>query len=394
MTESSLSRVAFAKAGLPMFRLAVRTIFFESFKSLLIVLAIGAVIATILLLRGFENGFYEQARRFVMNRQAPVVVSQDGVLNLLGDRSSLPQTSRQAVEDIPGVEGAYPVTALPVIYKQGPQQNPVILWVYDRKGGPTHVIQGRTIEDSREVVIDWSLAKKFGLKPGDGFIVSDFEFRIAGITENSSTMSSPVVFLTYDGLIDMFLESDVVADVSVFPFLSHLLVELQEGADTERVMADIERAVPETNARPLEQVAQADVSLSRGIYGPPVGFLIAISYLAGILVIGLICFADVTGRLKFFAVLKALGFRNAQLIRTVASQTLLLLIAAFPLGIAFASLGAWAFETWRPQFLIVVLEPSAVIKTVSAALLLAIVGSLLPVRSIVRADPATAFQGN
>jgi ABC-type antimicrobial peptide transport system permease subunit len=281
-----------------------------------------------------------------------------------------------------------------VIYKHGSHQNPIILWVYDQKGGPTHVIQGRMIGDSREVVIDWSLAKKFDLKTGDSIIVSDFEFRIAGVTDNSTTMSSPVVFVTYDGLIDMFLESDVIADVSVFPFLSHLLVDLKEGVDPEKIMAEIERSVPEANARRLEQVAQADVNLTRGIFSKPIGFLISISYLAGTLVIGLICFADVAGRLKSFAILKALGFRNSQLIRTVALQTVLLLVAALPLGILLSSLGAWAFETWRPQFLIAVLEPAAIFKTGAAVFLLAIIGSLLPVGSIVRADPAAAFQGN
>lgn len=377
-----------------MFKLAIRQILFEPLKSGLIILAIAAVIATILILHGFENGFYEQARRFVEDRNTLLFVAQSGVSDLLGDRSSLAQKSRQMVEEVPGVKAAYPVTSFPIIYKHNEHRAPVMMWIYDQKGGPTNIAQGRAIQEAREAIIDWALAKKFGLKIGDDFIVSDFAFKIVGISENTTVMSSPVVFVNYDGLIDFFFEADVIADVATSPLLSHLLVDLKDGADPKKVKTEIESKVPGVSAWTKDQVVAADIKLLRGIFEKVVGLLVKISYLIGILVIGLICFADVTNRLRTFAILKALGFQSQQLVSGIAIQTILLLIIAFPVGVLLAKAIGSILETWRPQFLIAVLVPEAIISTLVAAFILAIIGSLLPMRSIVKTDPATAFRGN
>jgi putative ABC transport system permease protein len=375
-----------------MLKLAAKQILHEPAKTSLVVLAIAAVVATILVLRAFENGIYEQLRLFA-EAKTPLIVAQKGVRNLMTDRSSLPQSARDTVEAVAGVQTAHPATVFPVIYRQGSRQNPIYLWVYDQAGGPRRLIGGRWPEGSREVVIDWSLAKTFDLKPGDPLVVSDYEFRIAGITETTTVFFTSIVFVTYDALIDFFLESDVIADISTFPLLSFLLVDVAPGASAEATRAAIGGAVPDVSAWTREEVAAADVSTGRGVFGSVMSLLTGVAYLIGILVIGLICFADVATRSRSFAVLKALGFRDRHLVATVAAQTLLTLLAAFPLGVVLAmAAGAW-LETIAPRFMLPVLLPGALGQTLAASLVLAVAGSFLPVRSIARIEPAVAFRG-
>ena len=114
-------------------------------------------------------------------------------------RSSIPQLARAQVESVEGVVNAHPVTAIPVIYEENNRRTPVSILVYDTKGGPAMIMRGNDLVDSRDIVIDVSLAKKYGLNPGDTFIVSDFEFNISGITEESAFMM-PFAFISYDGM--------------------------------------------------------------------------------------------------------------------------------------------------------------------------------------------------
>lgn len=61
-------------------------------------------------------------------------------------------------------------------------------------------------------------------------VKSVFEFTITGITRGASAYFSAFGFVRFDDLIDFYFESDLAADVSTFPLLSFLLVELEDGA--------------------------------------------------------------------------------------------------------------------------------------------------------------------
>lgn len=375
-----------------MWRLAIRQLALGKTQSVLIALAIGAAISVILVLRGFEQGLYAQSRAMVMNRKADLFVTQAGVANFVAVRSSLPQLTRQRVEAVAGVAEAHPITMLPVLYGPERAKLPLILIVHDTFGGPTEIVQGRRVRGGRDIVLDAGLSQPFGLREGDPFVVSDFEFRIAGITKGNAALFSPFGFVSYDGMIDLFLESDIAPDISTFPLLSYLLVKLSAGADAGAVARAIEAQVPEVDALSPEQVARSDVALGRELFGPIMGALIALAYVIGVLVIGLIIYADVSNRRRGFAVMKALGFRVSHLLAGISAQTLLLLLAAAPLGVLFAFVLARSIETFAPLYRVDALEPVGLLVTLGGVVLIALAGSLLPMRMIVRTDPVLAFQ--
>jgi ABC-type antimicrobial peptide transport system permease subunit len=355
--------------------------------------AIAAVIAVILVLAGFENGLYHQLRRSVLDRGADLFVTQAGVANLLAARSSLRQLTRADVEAVAGVANAHPLTAIPIIYSQNGIKRPAFVWVYDTRGGPPRIHQGGPVTRGRDIVIDQALAETYGLSPGDPFVVSDFEFTVAGITSDASALFTSFAFVNYDGLIDLFLESEIAPDISTFPLLSFLLVELEPGALPEHIAKDIDRQVADVDVFTPTELAANDVQLGRDLFGPILGLLITIAYLIGLLVVGLITYADVTARLRDFGILKALGFTQRVLTRLVLLQTSLLLLVAFPVGMLLAQ-GIAAFIQWSaPLYLVQALVPASVTKTLIAGFALAILGAMLPVRVIARLDPMVVFHG-
>jgi len=364
----------------------------EPLHSMLVALAIAAAVAVTLILRGFEQGLYIQSESVVLERGGDLIVTQAGVSNFLAVRSSLPQLTRRRVEAVDGVKAAYPMTGFWVIY--GPEGNkfPLLLLVYDKLGGPTHLVAGRPIRDPHDVIIDLSLSKRFGLKPGDSLIVSDFEFHIVGVTSGSSALFSSLAFVTYDGMIDLFLESEIAPDISTFPLLSFLLVEIEPGADVERVRKAIDAQVVDADAYTPRQIADNDMALGKELFGPIMGVLISLSYVIAMLIVGLIVYAEVSARSRMYGVMKALGFGVSRIASSVMIQMQLLSLLALPLGLLLA-LAIGAVIEWKmPVYRIHILEMVGLMRTFVGLELMVIVGTLLPLRLIARTDPLIAFQ--
>ena len=375
-----------------MFLLAWRQILLDPLRTILTSVALGSVIAVILILVGFEQGLYHQLEQIVINRKADLIVTQAGVNNFIAVRSSIPQVARAKVEAVDGVINAHPVTAIPIIYNVNNIRTPVYVVVYDTRGGPSSIIQGHKIKKGRDIVIDSSLAKKYNLKPGDSFQVTDFEFKIVGITQEAAFMM-PFAFINYDGMIDLFIESEIAPDLSTFPLLSYMLVELEPTADRESIARQIEQRVPSVDVMTPDQLAQNDVNMGKVFFEPIMGLLVSIGYIIGMLVVGLIMYADIHGRIKSFAVLKALGFSFSRLFLAVLVQSLLLLAVSIPIGILLA-LGISEFiETLSPVYLIQLFDPKMLSQTLIACFGFAFIGALIPVRTIQRTDPMLAFQG-
>lgn len=375
-----------------MWQLAYRQLTADPLRAIFTACAVAAAIAVVLVLRGFEQGLYAQLEQAVLSRGAPLFVAQAGVSNFIAVRSSLPQLSRGQVEAVDGVAEAHPLTGFFVTYGPEGNRTPVYLLVHDTLGGPGSIVEGGPIRAARDAVIDAGLAERYALRPGDPLIISDFRFRVAGITRGQSAMLTPFVFIGYDGMIDLFLESEVAPDLSTFPLLSFLLVELAPGAQAEAVAQAIERAVPEADVFTSEQLARNDVELGRELFGPIMGALIALAYLIGVLVVGLIVYADTIARRRAFGVMKALGFRLRHMLATVSAQTLMLLVLAWPLGVGIALTVAEAIESRAPVYRVYVLEPAGLAWAVAGVLAMALAGAALPLRAVARADPTIAFQ--
>ncbi len=375
-----------------MFWLAWKQLKLDRIRTLLTAFAIAAVIAVILVLDGFEQGQYRQLERVIDNRQADLIATQAGVQNFVAARSSLPQLTRQAVEAVDGVVNAHPMTALAVIYKKDGKLTPIYVLVYDTLGGPTSFIEGAAVQQSRDIVIDQTLALKYGLAVGDRLAISGFDFRVSGITDEAAFFM-PFAFIGYDGMIDLFMESEIAPDLSTFPLLSFLLIELAPQADRLAVQQSIENRVPEVDVFTPAELAARDVNMARTFYRPIMGLLASVAWVIGLLVVGLILYADVRARLRNFAIMKALGFEYGYLVAMVVAQSLLMMALALPLGVLLAWLLKEQIEAVAPVYLISIYEPLVLVRTLVIALALAMVGALIPLRSVRRTDPVLVFQG-
>lgn len=376
-----------------LFKSIIRQITHDSLRTLLTCISIASALALILLLEGFQSGLLIQLRNVALNRGADLIVAQSGVSNFVASRSLLPQLSRERIEAVDGVIEAHPITMVPVIFdKPGYRKSPIFFVVYDTLGGPSKLREGRISTSEREITIDESLAVLYDLKIGDPFIVADFEFRISGIAQQASALFTAFAFITYDDMIDFFFDSDLVGDISNLPLLSYLLVELQAGVDRSAVREAIESAEPEADVFEPGELALNDEALGRTLFGPVIGVLIGAGYLIALLVVGMIAFASVHARLRNFGVKKALGFANRTLALEMVLETIIIVLLSFPLALLLAGLAGLIIEFLVPLYQVPVLELATLLKTLFAALVLAVIGAYLPYRLIARLDPAQVFR--
>lgn len=376
-----------------MFKSIIRQITHDSLRTLLTCISIASALALILLLEGFQSGLLIQLRNVALNRGADLIVAQSGVSNFVASRSLLPQLSRERIEAVDGVIEAHPITMVPVIFdKPGYRKSPIFFVVYDTLGGPSKLREGRISTNEREITIDESLAVLYDLKIGDPFIVADFEFRISGIAQQASALFTAFAFITYDDMIDFFFDSDLVGDISNLPLLSYLLVELQAGVDRSAVREAIESAEPEADVFEPGELALNDEALGRTLFGPVIGVLIGAGYLIALLVVGVIAFASVHARLRNFGVKKALGFANRTLALEMVLETIIIVLLSFPLALLLAGLAGQIIEFLVPLYQVPVLELATLLRTLFAALVLAVIGAYLPYRLIARLDPAQVFR--
>lgn len=376
----------------PMLLLALRQLQLDPMRSSLTALALSAALSVIIVLEGFESGLYAQLRHVVAARQTDLYVMQAGVANLIATRSNLPQLTRQDIEAISGVKAAHPLTAVAVIYDQGKRKSPVFLFVYDTLGGPVRLQEGRPASSGSEIVIDRSMASAYSLQLGDTVEIADYEFSLVGIAEEERALFTSFGFITYDGLIDFYLDSDIAADLSTFPLLSYLLVEVVDNANPREVALRIEEAVKHVDVYTTEQMMRNDVQLGRDLFGPILGLLTGVAYLIGLLVVGLILYADVNGRLNQYGVLKALGFGNGALVRLVWAQSTLLLLFALPVGWLWAEGTGQLIERFAPIYRVDTSELLALLRIGIAGFVFAVIGSVLPLHLITKLDPTLVFR--
>jgi putative ABC transport system permease protein len=361
-------------------------------RTVLRTLAIGGALSVTLLFEGFRLGVDRQMSMPAASLPAPLVVLEKGAKHVVIIRSNLPQSARAAVEAIPGVRAAHPLVSVPVIFTHGTRRTPIQVMAYDSAGAP-RLAEGREIAGPRQLVLDQRLARLDGIHVGDEVEVLDRQMTVVGLSANSDIFFSPFAFLTYDELIDLYLESDVPGAMGGAPLLSFLLVEPTPGADVAAIRGAIERHVDGVDVYRPAELAANDVDLGRQFFGAVLNLLIGIAWLASVLAIGLTMYAAVIDRRRDFGVMRALGVGAWGLTKEVVIEALTISALAFPIAVLLAVGAAAIIEGANPTYRLVTLYPPVIVRGAVAALAAALVGALLPIRRLRNLEPDAVFRG-
>jgi putative ABC transport system permease protein len=361
--------------------LARRNLFQSKLRFAMSVSGVALALMLILLLNGFQAGMERQISAYLDHAPGTLVVTQEGVSNMLGATSLLPPGTTQAAQQIAGVEQALPILSQFVILELHAKKQPIYLIGYDPLlgGGPWRLAAGRVPQADSEVVFDRVLAGRHDIGLGDSFALLGQDFTIVGLSDGTTSWMTSYVFVR---------KTAIEALVRVPEATSLLLVTLAPGSSGA---ADRLAQLPGVSVLLKTELVANDLALITRVFSAPLRLMTTIAFLVGTLMIGLVIYTASIERQREYGMLKAVGARNRLLYRIVTAQALIVAGLGAILGGGLVFAAARLIMALRPQFLIVIDPADAGIALV-AGLGMALLAAILPARAVARLAPAEVFR--
>lgn len=363
--------------------LARRNLFRDRTRFLLSVLGVAVSVGLILLLAGYRSGVYRQASAYLDNTPGTIVVAERGIQNFLGTSSVLPPGAAEAVRATPGVDRVIPVVSQFVIFERHERKDGFFLIGYDPAigGGPWKLVEGREPTADDELVVDRTTARQHDMTLGDQVRLLDRDATIVGLSDETTFWAGSVAFARLTTLESLRRAPGV---------RSFLVVTPAAGSSPETLRDRL--AIPGTEVLLKSDVVANDRKLLARVYDAPIGLMVAIAFVVGVLVVGLVIYTATIERRREYGAVKAIGARNRTLYRVVTIQAVIAAVVGALVGIGLAYAAGAALMTWRSQFLVDI-EPAAIGIVLASSLLMALLAALIPARSLARLEPAEVFRG-
>ena len=363
--------------------LARRNLLKDKTRMALSVGGVALAVMLILVLNGFLDGMYAQITSYLDRSPGSIVLAQEDVVNLLGSTSLLPDGIVTQAESVRGVDEAIPILSQFIILDLHEKKQPAYLVGYDPKqgGGPWDLATGREPRTKREMVFDRILAGRHGLKIGDQVEVLGKDFTVVGLSNGTTSWMTSYFFLRKEAAEDLLLAPGAN---------SFLLLTTSAGADLDGVLQGL-NDLSGVNSLTKKEMAANDLTLFAKVFSAPLKLMVAIAFLIGTMIVGLVIYTITVERQREYGVIKAIGGANRVLYKVVLTQAL----AASSAGSITGVLMAYGVSRWimaaRPQFLIV-FNPSDAGWALLSGLGMALVAALFPARVVAGLAPAEVFR--
>ena len=357
----------------------LRNVLAEPRRLAVAVTGAGLAVALMLLLEGLWSGLLTQVSAYPDRVGATFFVRQPGAKTL--DQGLIPASAASRVRAVPGVQAADPVLARWVVLSLHGRKQVVTAagFTPGGLGGPWELAAGRTVHGNGEIVMDQTLAAEHGITPGAVLRVAGRPFRVVGLSAGTrASMGTGYVFMSLRSAQALFGEPSAATFVLV------------RTASPGPVKAAI-TARTGLPADPPAVVAAAERDLYTAVMGQIFTLMVGIAFAAGTLIVALSVYSAVVDRLREYGIAKAMGVREARLLRIVLGQTMLLSALGLAAGFALYAAGSAVITAIWPQFQ-AELTPRAAGVVVLAALLMGLLAAVVPARRLARLDPASVYR--
>jgi putative ABC transport system permease protein len=237
---------------------------------------------------------------------------------------------------------------------------------------------GHDLQATDDILIDDIYASAKKVRLGQTLHILEHDFHVVGIVEHGKGAR---LFVLMSTLQDMMGAHD---KASVF------FVKCDRSDHTAAVMDEVQQLLPRYEVRPMKDFIQMYTSSTLPGLKAFNTAMIAIAVAIGFLVIFLSMYTTVNERTREIGVLKALGASKFYIVKIILSETALLCISGFALGIGFSFLSRTlmhsVFPSLQIHFTALWMLYSAII-SVSGGLL----GACYPTWLASRKDPVEAL---
>jgi len=170
-----------------------------------------------------------------------------------------------------------------------------------------------------------------------------------------------------------------------------VLVGARQGVDLGALRARLEGIPPGNTVQTRGQFAAAERRIVTDMSADLMRIMSGIGFGIALAVIALTLFNVTVAKTREYGVVKALGARPGRLVATVAAQAAWSVALALATATILALLLGVVIGRVNPA-LAIWIAPGSVLRTGLGALLVGMAGAVLPIRRVLRADPAASFR--
>jgi len=369
-----------------MLRLAFRNLFQNKIRLTISVGGVALALLLILSLDAVMTGVERQVTTYIDHSGADVWVAQENVRNMHMAYSALAPQIANRVRNIAGVESATPILYLTSLVEIGNDRNAAYViglpYEFDA-GGPWQIVDGKTIPDTGEIIVDRGIARRGGVTIGDTVKVLGKEFTIAGLSDGTAFIAGSVVFIS---------KKDWLRLQSKDGSISFVLAKIAPNESPKTIAARIEAEVPKVTAQSREAFASQERQVIKDMTTDLITIMNLVGFMIGLAVMALTVYTATLARRAEYGVLKALGAHNGDLYRAVLGQAFISVTLGLALGFAFT----WLLVLLVPFSglpLAMEISSESLVKVGSVSLVIASLSAILPIFQIAGLDPAMVFRG-
>jgi putative ABC transport system permease protein len=357
-------------------------------KTRLAISAVGVALALVLILviAGIFAGSEEFAIAYIKNEPAPIWLMQAGVENMHMSSSYLAPQTAAMVSQVAGVRDATGVLYVGANLDVGDDSIIGYFIGVDPDapiGGPWQLVEGSQRLARGDIIVDYVLAQRYGLKVGDTVSMFGSNLTIAGLSRGNFGIGSSFAFVNKETLAAL---ASAPPDSASF-----VLVRPQDGVDPKVLAERLQTEVPGIHVELQSAFAESDRELIRQMGEDIIRAMNIIAYIVGLLVIAFTIYTATLERAREYGMLKALGASFPKLAIVVLAQSFISSALGTILGIG-AAFGVAALVTRVSPDMLVLIEPANVIRQLPTLALVTALASLLPMIRIASQDAMIVFK--
>jgi putative ABC transport system permease protein len=341
--------------------LTIRDLVHRKVRFVVVTLLGAVVFALLFVMTGLVEQFNQEPYLAVDATGASAWVLPDGVSGPFTATPSLPIT---AVAET-GADAVAPVVAARSSLVHGEAGEEIVLIGHDvGQLGEPPVVDGRPIAAAGEAVVDDSV----DVEVGDTVEVGGRPFEVVGRSNDTTILAGlPFVFVATSDAQDLVFRSREV--------ISAVLTDGEITALPDGTSAHTADEVAADTLKPLDG-AIASIDLVR-----------ALLWVVAAIIVGAVVYLSALERQRDFAVFKAVGVANRQLLGSLALQAVLVALVAVALAAVIQLVLA-------PLFPLEVRVPARAFWQLPVfAVVMALAAGAIGMRRVARADPALALAG-
>lgn len=362
--------------------LARKNLFQDRRRAALAITGVGAALVLVLVLDGIFAGAMRQVSAYMRNSPADVFIAQEDVRTMHMSQTALPPETVAAAARVEGVAWAEGLRYTNSVLDAGDGQRISYVLGYDvtsGRGGPRRLTAG-SAPGAGEVLVDEIAAEELNVEVGDTVNVLGAPFRVSGLSTDGTNIVNTTVYIRTEDFAR--LRGDSVA---------YILVGAASGVGPADLAERLDEALPGTTAQTRAEFARQEGNVVRDMAADIMKIMTVIGFLIALAVVGLTLFTSTLAKLREYGIVKALGAGPGRLAASVAAQAVWSVALGLAVAVAVALAVGAAIGALTPNVRVVI-EPASVARTAAGALFVGGLAALLPLRRVLRVDPATAFR--